>query len=225
VSFIQPSVAYVSDNVIWGMTAPISGRRYRVQLQPSVGSYDWMNYLADYRRYDPILFNYLTIATRFTANISSGADADSTRQYLGWGDMLRGYDSRTFLSDERSCPVQSVTRAYRCSPLQGSSLLYASAELRFPLIRGGSIGGVVPIPSIEGALFYDAATAWFSGQDVSLRRRRVDDPSTTRGLLTSHGFGVRINLFNYIVLRWDYAIPHDAPRKKGFWQFTFYPPF
>ena len=225
VSFIQPSVAYVSDNVIWGMTAPISGRRYRVQLQPSVGSYDWMNYLADYRRYDPILFDYLTIASRFTANISSGADADSTRQYLGWGDMLRGYDSRTFLSDERSCPVQSVTRAYRCSPLQGSSLLYASAELRFPLIRGGSIGGVVPIPSIEGALFYDAATAWFSGQDVSLRRRRVDDPSTTRGLLTSHGFGVRINLFNYIVLRWDYAIPHDAPRKKGFWQFTFYPPF
>jgi hypothetical protein len=53
----------------------------------------------------------------------------------------------------------------------------------------------------------------------------VDDPSTTRGLLTSHGFGIRINLFNYVVLRWDYAIPHDAPSKKGFWQFTLYPPF
>ena len=113
-----------------------------------MGNYHWVSYLADYRRYDPILFNYLTIATRFTANISTGRDADSTRQYLGWGDMLRGYDSRTFLSDERSCPVSSVSRAYRCSPLQGSSVMYASAELRFPLIRGGSIGGVVPIPSI-----------------------------------------------------------------------------
>lgn len=225
VNFIQPSVAYVSDNVLWGVTAPISGRRYRLQLQPSVGNYHMVGYLADYRRYDPILFNYLTIATRFTANISTGRDADSTRQYLGWGDMLRGYDSHTFLSDERSCPVTSVSRAYRCSPLQGSSLMYASAELRFPLIRGGSIGGVVPIPSIEGAVFYDAATAWFSGQNVSLHRRRVDDPSTTRGLLTSHGFGIRVNLFNFLVLRWDYAIPHDAPSKKGFWQFTLYPPF
>ena len=225
VNFVQPSVAYVSDNVLFGMTAPISGRRYRLQLQPAVGSYHWVSYLADYRRYDPILFNYLTVATRFTANVSTGRDADSTRQYLGWGDMLRGYDSHTFLSDERSCPVTSVTRAFRCSPLQGSSLMYASAELRFPLIRGGSIGGVVPIPSIEGAVFYDAATAWFSGQNVSLHRRRVDDPSTTRGLLTSHGFGIRVNLFNYVVLRWDYAIPHDAPSKKGFWQFTLYPPF
>ncbi|HET7622480.1 MAG TPA: BamA/TamA family outer membrane protein [Gemmatimonadaceae bacterium] len=225
VNFVQPSVAYVSDNVLWGMTAPISGRRYRLQLQPAVGSYHWVSYLADYRRYDPILFNYLTVATRFTANVSTGRDADSTRQYLGWGDMLRGYDSHTFLSDQKTCPVASVAGAYRCSPLQGSSLMYASAEIRFPLIRGGSIGGVVPVPSIEGAVFYDAATAWFSGQNVSLHRRRVDDPSTTRGLLTSHGFGIRVNLFNYVVLRWDYAIPHDAPSKKGFWQFTLYPPF
>ncbi|HEY9449801.1 MAG TPA: BamA/TamA family outer membrane protein, partial [Gemmatimonadaceae bacterium] len=225
VNFIQPSIAYVSDNVLWGVTAPISGRRYRLQLQPAVGNYHWVSYLADYRRYDPILFNYLTIATRFTANVSTGRDADSTRQYLGWGDMLRGYDSRTFLSDQRSCPVASVSRAYRCSPLQGSSSLYAGAELRFPLIRGGSIGGVIPIPSIEGAFFYDAATAWFSGQSVSLSRRRIVDPSSARSLLTSHGFGIRVNLFNYVVLRWDYAIPHDAPSKKGFWQFTLYPPF
>ena len=103
--------------------------------------------------------------------------------------------------------------------------MYASAELRFPLIRGGSIGGVIPIPSIEGAVFYDAATAWFSGQSVSLSRRRIVDPSSSRSILTSHGFGIRVNLFNYIVLRWDYAIPHDAPTKKGFWQFSLYPPF
>ena len=225
VNFVQPSVAYVSDNVLWGMTAPLSGRRYRLQLQPAIGSYHWMSYLADYRRYDPILFNYLTVATRFTAYISTGRDADSTRQYLGWGDMLRGYDRRSFLSDEKSCPVASATRAYRCSPLQGSSFTYASAELRFPLIRGGSIGGVVPIPAIEGAFFYDAATAWFTGQSVNFRRTRVVDPSNARSLLTSHGFGIRVNLFNYIILRWDYAIPHDAPSKRGFWQFSLYPPF
>jgi outer membrane protein assembly factor BamA len=84
---------------------------------------------------------------------------------------------------------------------------------------------VVPVPAIEGAVFYDAATAWFSGQSVNFRRTRMDDPSSTRSILTSHGFGIRVNLFNYLVLRWDYAIPHDAPSKKGFWQFSLYPPF
>lgn len=225
VNFAQPSIAYVSDNVLWGMTAPISGRRYRLQIQPAIGDYRWVSYLADYRRYDPILFDYLTVATRLTANISTGRDADSTRQYLGWGDMLRGYDNQSFLSNDRSCPVNSATRAYRCSPLQGSSLVYASAELRFPLIRGGSIGGVVPIPTIEGAVFYDAGTAWFRGQHVTFSRSRVEDPSNSRSILTSHGFGIRINLFNYVILRWDYAIPHDSPRRKGFWQFSLYPPF
>lgn len=225
VNFIQPSLAYVSDNVLWGSTAPIYGRRYRFQLQPAIGNYQWMEYLGDYRRYDPILFNYLTVATRLTANISMGRDADSTRQYLGWGDMLRGYDRHTFISNERNCPVASPTQAYRCSPLQGSSLVFASAELRFPLIRGGSIAGVVPIPTVEGAVFYDAATAWFDGQTVRWHRARVTDPANVRSILTSHGFGIRVNLFNYIILRWDYAIPHDAPNNKGFWQFSLYPPF
>ena len=225
VNFVQPSLAYVSDNVIWGLTAPIYGRRYRIQAQPAIGDYQWMEYLGDYRRYDPILFNYLTIATRLTASVSTGRDADSTRQYLGWGNMLRGYDRNTFLSNERNCPVTSARMAYRCSPLQGSSLVFASAEARFPLIRGGSIAGIIPIPVIEGAVFYDAATAWFSGQAVRWRRTRVTDPANERGLLTSHGFGLRVNLFNYVVLRWDYAIPHDAPSKKGFWQFSLYPPF
>jgi outer membrane protein assembly factor BamA len=101
----------------------------------------------------------------------------------------------------------------------------ASAELRFPILRRGSIGGVVPLPIIEGAVFYDAGTAWFTGQTLLLRRSAVLDPTRQRSLLTSHGFEIRVNLFNYLVLRWDYAIPHDAPGHHGMWQFSLYPPF
>jgi hypothetical protein len=225
VNFLSPMLAYVSDNVLWGLTAPISGRRYRFQVSPTIGNYQWMSYLADYRRYDPILFNYLTLATRVTADISVGRDADTVTKYLGYSDIIPGYDRNTFISTDQNCSGTSPAELSRCSPLLGSRLVYGGAELRFPLLRGGSIGGVVPLPPIEGAVFYDVAGAWFGGQNMVWHRMRPTDPANARGLLTSHGYSLRINLFNYVILRWDYAIPSEAPRKGGFWQFSLYPPF
>ncbi|HEU4641417.1 MAG TPA: BamA/TamA family outer membrane protein [Gemmatimonadaceae bacterium] len=225
VNYFQPSLAYVSDNVLWGMTAPIYGRRYRFQVTPALGNFHWVEYLADYRRYDPILFNFLTIATRASASLSVGRDADSVRKYIGYSDVLRGYESDTFQATEANCPDQTATGVYRCSPLLGSRVAYASAELRFPLLRGGGVAGVIPVPPIEGAFFYDVGTAWFSGQTLEFHRMRPTDASNVRGLLTSYGFGVRVNLFNYAILRWDYAIPLEAPGKHGFWRFSLYPPF
>ena len=225
VNFIQPVLAYVSDNVLWGATAPIYGRRYRFQVQPAFGNYKWTELLGDYRRYDPILFNYLTLATRATVYSSVGRDADTLRKYLGYTALIRGYDINTFQATDQNCPLTGAQRLYRCSPVLGSSLAFANAELRFPLVRGGTIAGVVPIPAVEGAFFFDAGTAWFSGQRVELHRASVADPAYVRSLLTSHGFSLRINLFNYVILRWDYAIPMDAPRHRGVWQFSLYPPF
>ncbi|MBX6333023.1 MAG: PD40 domain-containing protein [Gemmatimonadaceae bacterium] len=225
VNFVQPSVAYVFDNVLWGLTAPIYGQRYRFQVTPTVGNYRWMGYLADYRRYDPILFNYLTVATRVTADVSVGRDADTLRKYLGYSDILPGYERNTFISNEQNCTDTSPSGLWRCSPLLGSRLVYAGAELRFPLLRGGTIGGVIPLPPIEGAIFYDVGAAWFTGQRMVWHRMRVTDPANVRGLLTSHGYSLRVNLFNYVILRWDYAIPSEAPNKHGYWQFSLYPPF
>ncbi|HKT09553.1 MAG TPA: hypothetical protein VJR24_16755 [Gemmatimonadaceae bacterium] len=225
VNYAQPLLAYVSDNVLWGFTSPIYGRRYRFQVEPAVGSLKWTEYLADYRRYDPILFSYLTVATRVTANVSTGQDADSLRKYIAYSDEMRGYDGATFSSSQSTCPTTTTAALYRCSPLLGSSLAMASAELRFPIVRGGTIAGVIPIPPIEGAFFYDVGTAWFSGQDVVLHRVRVSDPTNVRGLLTSHGVSLRVNMFNYVILGWSYAIPTEATGHRGVWQFSIYPPF
>jgi len=225
VNYVQPLLAYVSDNVLWGYTAPIYGRRYRFQVQPALGSLKWTEYLADYRRYDPILFSYLTVATRVMANVSTGRDADSLRKYIAYSDEMRGYDGATFSSAQGTCPTTTTSALYRCSPLLGSSLAMASAELRFPIYRGGMIAGVIPLPPIEGAFFYDVGTAWFGGQDVVLHRVRVDDPTNVRGLLTSHGVSIRINMFNYVILGWSYAIPTEATGHRGVWQFSIYPPF
>jgi outer membrane protein assembly factor BamA len=77
-------------------------------------------------------------------------------------------------------------------------------------------------------VFYDAGVAWFTGQRVSwtAKGRAPADPSIARSLLRSYGFGLRVNLFNLALLRWDYAIPLDNPtRTKGFWRFSLGPSF
>jgi Tol biopolymer transport system component len=222
-SYVQPNVGFVSDNTLFGYTGPIYGRRYRFQVTPAVGQFQWLGLLGDYRRYDAILFSYLTVATRLTANLSYGRDADSLQKYLGYSDLIRGYDDNSFSITNSNCPA-SVQNAQRCNRLLGSKVVFGNAELRFPLVRGG-IAGVIPLPPIEGVVFYDAGTAWYSGQSVRFSRSNRDDPSNVRSLLTSYGFGVRVNLFNYVILRWDYAIPQDSPGRKGFWQFSLYPPF
>jgi WD40 repeat protein len=222
-NYVEPSLSYVSDNSLFGYTGPIYGRRYRFSVTPAVGQFKWVGLLGDYRRYDAVLFSYITVATRVTANLSYGPDADSLFKYLGYSDLIRGYDDQSFQLTDQNCPA-SVTDSNRCQRLLGSKVAFGNIELRFPLVRGG-MAGAIPLPPIEGAFFYDAGTTWFSGQKVEFHHSSRDDPAYVRSLLTSYGFGVRVNLFNYVILRWDYAIPQDSPGRHGFWQFSLYPTF
>jgi outer membrane protein assembly factor BamA len=221
--YVEPSLSYVSDNTLFGYTGAIYGRRYRFGVTPAIGQFQWIGLLGDYRRYDAILFSYLTLATRLTANLSYGRDADSLQKYLGYSDLIRGYDDQSFVISNANCPA-TVTNAQRCNRLLGSKVVFGNVELRFPLVRGG-LAGAIPLPPIEGAFFYDAGTTWFNGQTVQFKRSSQDDPANTRSLLTSYGFGLRVNLFNYVILRWDYAVPLDSPGRHGFWQFSLYPTF
>ncbi len=223
ISYMQPYGAYVSDNTLWGINGPIMGRRFRFQVEPTFGRYQWMEYMADYRRYDPIIFNTLTIASRAMASISMGRDADSLRKYIGYSSIIRGYEGRSLFSP--NCQISTGTDLARCSQVLGSRVAVANVELRFPLLRRADLGGIISLPPIEGLVFYDAGVAWFSGQDVSFTRKPVSNPINERALLTSHGFGVRVNLYGFAVLRWDYAIPHAAVERRGFWRFSFGPNF
>jgi len=224
-NYLDGQLALVSDNTLFGNTGPIMGRRFRFQVSPVVGSYNWIQYLADYRRYDPIIFNYLTIATRAYADLSIGPDETEFQKYIARPDYVRGYDrnSNFYLS----CPVVGANPS-NCSAVQllGSRVAVANVELRFPVVRRVELGFLpFDLPPLDGLFFYDVGLAWSQGQSVYAARPSNFDVSSQRYPLRSYGAGVRLNLFNYAILRWDYAVPIDQAGHKGVWTWSLWPSF
>jgi Tol biopolymer transport system component len=224
-NYVDGQIALVSDNTLFGYTGPEMGRRYRLQYSPVGGAYQWSEFLADYRRYDPVVFNYLTIASRLYTDLSIGPDEGAFPKYIARPDFVRGYDrNSTFYL---SCPVVGANPT-NCSALQllGSRVAVANIEARFPLLRRVELGFLpVELPPVDGLLFYDAGLAWSSGQKVLGSRPANYDLNLERYPLRSYGVGLRVNLFNFAILRWDYAIPVDQAGHKGVWTWSLWPSF
>ncbi|MEO7962516.1 MAG: DPP IV N-terminal domain-containing protein, partial [Gemmatimonadaceae bacterium] len=142
-SYVAPYAAYVSDNTLFGYTGAISGRRFRFQVSPTVGGLRWTEYSADYRKYIPVLFNFLTIAFRAQSSVSIGRDESQFPKYIGRPDYVRGYDREQYSSqfcgglvnDQSSCSA---------TELLGSRVAFSNVELRFPLVRRFDLG-ILPI--------------------------------------------------------------------------------
>jgi Tol biopolymer transport system component len=225
-NYAEAHLAYVSDNTLMGYTGPIYGRRYRFQVSPVIGGLNWIEYLADYRRYDAILFNYLTLATRAYASVSVGPDETQFQKYIARPDYVRGYDRNNLLF--LSCPLVGAS-SVNCSTVQllGSRVAVANAELRFPVIRRLELGLLpVALPPVEGLFFYDIGMAWSKDQKVYASRPAGFNANLQRYPLRSYGLGLRVNMFNYAILRWDYAVPLDrVGSKRGFWTWSLWPSF
>jgi outer membrane protein assembly factor BamA len=223
-NYLDGQIALVSDNTLSGSTSALLGRRYRIQVSPVSGSLRWVQSLLDYRRYDPIVFNRLTLASRIYADVSIGEDEDAYPKYIARPDFVRGYDRNNSFS--LNCPVASSQS--RCSAVQllGSRVAVGNVELRFPLLRSVELGFMpASLPPIDGLVFYDVGVAWSNRQRLYWTRPFDYDVSTQRYPLQSYGGGLRLNLFNYAILRWDYAIPIDSPVRRGFWTWSLWPSF
>jgi outer membrane protein assembly factor BamA len=110
--------------------------------------------------------------------------------------------------------------------LLGSRVAVANIELRFPLVRHVELGFLpIELPPLDGLFFYDAGLAWSRGQKVYAQRPPGFDISSERYPLRSYGFGLRLNLFNYAILRWDFAIPLDQAGRRGVWTWSLWPSF
>ena len=216
----QGSAALVYDTSVFGATSPIIGRRYRLEAMPTVGSINFTGVLADVRQYVMPVRPY-TFAARvlhYGRYGAGGEDPRLTSLYLGYPQLVRGYDFNSF--DASEC-VSAVGDCPVFDQLIGSRLLIGNFELRFPLFGiFGARNFYGPLP-IELLAFADAGVAWNRGQSV--RFERGLSSGSERRFVTSVGTGFRFNVFGYAVIEVDYVKPLDRPNKGWIWQFNLSP--
>jgi Tol biopolymer transport system component len=227
----EGTAALVYDASLMGYTAPFAGRRYRLDVSPTVGSLQFTTATADFRQY--VYLRPLTLAVRGMHVGRYGRDEHRVGSiYLGWPFLIRGYDrsdvakgcSETLPQGGRDCLLYF-------DELKGSRVAVANAELRFP-ITGPAIVGSLGFPPIDGFVFGDAGMAWgrvehapnLVVETTPTFRRGVQDGLVDRGFVTSAGVGARVNLFGYVILEGVFVNAFE--RERGWhWQLALQPGF
>jgi len=225
-TYVQPSIAHVHDNTLFGYVGPFAGSRSRLSIAPAFGSWKFTAGLVDYRRY--IFFRPFTIAVRGLMFGRFGRDADHFPVFLGGTDLIRGYTSGSFRNHECAVATQQANQT-GCAELDqmiGSKVAVGNVELRFPLTRNLVLGFLpVGFPPIEGAIFYDVGMAWDDASTVKWKREATDDPVLVRQPLRSWGTSIRANVFGLLIMRFDYTRPLDRPFKRSYWTISLGPTF
>ena len=171
-------LSWVYDNSLWDISGPIEGKRYNISvgLTSSISDMSSWNRLAsaDIRHYFRI-GKYSAFANRLFYFTSNGTEPQ--RIYLGGSWSFRGFDNKEFYN---------------------RNILFASNELRFPLIDnlfiGFPFGGGLGFQGIRGALFFDVGSAWDNEFDQ---------------FLGSFGTGFRVSLGYFLLLRFDFSRTTD----------------
>ncbi len=223
------SAAYVFDTSNFGATSPVNGTRYRVEAAPTFGSINFTTLLADYRRYF-MPAPFYTIAVRgmhFGRYGSGGDDPRLFPLYLGYPDMVRGYDVYTF--DATDCPPTATGSCAAFDRLLGSRMMVGNIEFRFPLLRPFGVRQRMygPVP-VEVAFFADAGVAWNSlaqpATTIGPFGTTVQPhPFKMRNGVSSAGVAFRVNLFGFAVGEFDLAHPFQRPNQGWIFEFNLLP--
>jgi outer membrane protein assembly factor BamA len=224
------SVAYVGDNSYSAFTNPIEGSRYRFELAPTFGGFNYTTALADYRNY--LFMRPITFAVRGVHYGRYGKDSDDPRQYplfLGEETLLRGYGYGSF--DFNTECVQSrvpgqTTGCPVADRLFGSRLAVVSAELRIPLFGVPEYGLFnVPFLPLTVSPFIEAGEAW-SGLGGEFEQARLSfgtENLNRRGIVASAGVSARFNVLGYVILEAYAAHPFQRPGKPWVYGFQLAP--
>ena len=197
------AMALVSDRANFGLTGPIQGERYRLEVSPAFGSISFTGVLVDYRRY-VMPVSFYTIAARVIHYGRYGEGGDDGRLYPVYIDspgLVRGYNTVDSLNECVATPTSACARTDR---LVGSRMLVGNLELRFPLLRPFGLSRAMygPVP-IEVALFADGGVTWTG-------RERPAIFGGTRPGVASAGLAVRAALAGFVA-EFDVAQPFQRP--------------
>lgn len=171
VSFIQPNIGLVTDNVLYGITGPIAGARGRIDVVPTFGQLQFTRLIVDYRKYYNVLQQY-AFAFRFSGLFSEGRDQELFP--FGGPYDFRGGDFWA---------------------VWGSKQALFNAEFRFPMVQLLALGWPLPLvfQQIRGSLFLDVGSTWDQNTSVEQAGQYSGYPNvgTLVGnqLVRGNGFG------------------------------------
>ncbi|MDX1623673.1 MAG: BamA/TamA family outer membrane protein [Gemmatimonadota bacterium] len=216
------SAAYVEDFSFFGFTSPVRGGRARLEVTGNAGDLNFVNLLADWRRY---WFNRpLTFAVRALHFGRYGGDADSPRLtplFLGHENLVRGYESGSFTGDECTVDPDRPGVCPEFERLIGTRVGVLKAELRIPLVgteQFGIIqGGFLPT---ELSLFTDAGVAWTEDESPEFE---LATESFERIPVFSSGASLRLNFGGRLVAEFYLAYPFQRPEEGARFGFQLAP--
>lgn len=216
------TISLVHDNVLWGYTGPINGRRSKLSVSSGIDLFNSRNLTFrsvefDYRKYWHIKGAY-SAALRVSGGLSGGKTPK--RYFLGGTTNWIG--SRTLDSavyDVENLYFSEIVTPLRGVPyygLSGDRYGLVNAEFRFPLVRILALGFPLPLVlgNVVGVAFTDIGASWFGDNfrgvtTDSTGSRRLND------IHTGFGCGMRLNVLGFALLRYDIAWSTDFDKVSG----------
>ena len=217
----EANTAYVGDNSVFGMTAPMKGMRYRIGYQRYFGKANFNTASADFRYYKyikPVTFAWrLLHINRFGKHLQ-----ENNIIYpfvITYDYFIRGY-SFEVLADY----VQHTHADLTLDDLWGNKILVGNFELRLPF-TGPERLALIKSSFLFSDLswFVDAGWIWKKNDKLDWD---FNPEKGERPLWASTGISWRINLFGQLIVQPYFSRPLTL---KGYnrWKFglNFYPGF
>ncbi len=216
VQCVIPQAAWVLDNILWGHTGPVNGRRFRVDFgcAPPLGQDNpaYWSLTTDLRKYFHFRKRY-SLALRFSAGRSDPlSDRRNPVTYKMGGDdnwlLFPEINPANFdntIEDTYFSSLVAPLRGTIYDELAGTRFVLGNLEFRYPFIKNLSFQWPLPIELryINGALFTDVGSAWSRTADWHPVSMQSGWP-TLDDLVMGVGIGIRMNL-GIAVLRMDRA--------------------
>ena len=169
-------------------------------------------FTADFRQYvmpvQPVTF--AVRAFQYGRYGSGSEDARLPPLYLGYSGLVRGYDPNSFEPGE--CTVTLDGSCPEFDRLVGSRIMVINAEVRAPavgLFNGSLSYGLIPVELFG---FFDSGVAW-------TRATKPELFGGDREMVSSAGFGARVNALGYLIAEFNLARPLN--REGRGWLFVF----
>jgi hypothetical protein len=243
-SLFKVNAAFIGDNSVFGVTAPLNGFRYHIEAEYIFGTYKFFAPVIDIRKY--VRVAPVTFAARLYGTGRFGKDNNLYPLYVGYPFLIRGYEAQSFYNNNKA-----PTNGFNIDQLSGSRIAVANFEIRLPFTGPEKLAQIKSgFLFTDLNLFFDVGLAWNAGDQIKFQEgpdqvsNRIVTDNTGAPILDengqtftepvynpnqrvpaySAGISLRVNFFGAFILEPYFAIPFNRTDvKKPVFGLTFAP--